>query len=150
VSVTDLDKDPSMFATAFETLRPLPILAAAALSFILGGVYYGLLTPKPYARVMGRAALPPEAPGLLTILGPFLCNLVMIVTTALLLGLVPVAGFAEAMQLGLLIGVGYLLAMCMTIAINPNFPHPFLYTALNAPYFLVNILATTAILYALG
>lgn len=53
----------------------------------------------------------------------------------------------DALSLGFVIGVGYLLAMCMTIAINPNFPRPFYYTMVNANYFLVNILVTSAVLF---
>ncbi len=40
--------------------------------------------------------------------------------------------------------------MTMTIAINPLFPRPFYYTALNAPYFLIGSLLSCTILAALG
>ncbi|GAB3285606.1 hypothetical protein GCM10027456_81100 [Kineosporia babensis] len=33
----------------------------------------------------------------------------------------------------------------LDFAINPNFPHPFRYTALNAPYFIVCSVLTSLI-----
>jgi hypothetical protein len=86
---------------------------------------------------------------MLTILGPFVCNIVTIVTTAAIIRMIGVASLADALSLGLVIGVGYLLAMCMTIAINPNFPRPFYYTLVNAPYFLVSSLVTSTVLFVL-
>lgn len=47
---------------------------------------------------------------------------------------------------GALVGVGYILSTCMNIAINPNFPRQFLYTFINAPYFIVSSLMTSVIL----
>lgn len=93
--------------------------------------------------------MPAAKLGMLTILCPFVCNVVMIVTTAAIMRMVGVVSLADALSLGLVIGVGYLLAMCMTIAINPNFPRPFYYTMLNAPYFLVGSLVTSAVLFLL-
>ena len=73
----------------------------------------------------------------------------MIVTTAAIMHMIGIASLTDALSLGLVIGVGYLLAMCMTIAINPNFPRPFFYTMVNAPYFLISSLVTTALLFLL-
>jgi hypothetical protein len=86
---------------------------------------------------------------MLTILGPFVCNVLMIVTTAAIMRMIGIASLADARSLGLVIGVGYLLAMCMTIAINPNFPRPFYYTVVNGPYFLASSLVTSALLFLL-
>jgi Protein of unknown function (DUF1761) len=135
---------------AIASINPWAVLAAAVFCFVVGGVYYGALMTRPYAAVMGRAELPPETPGLLTILGPFLCNVVMILTTAVVLRLAGVTGLGDGLAVGLLIAVGYLLAMCLMIAINPNFPHPFAYTALNAPVLVGNMLVTCAILVKMG
>ncbi|QXC52764.1 hypothetical protein KHC17_26785 (plasmid) [Agrobacterium salinitolerans] len=71
------------------------------------------------------------------------------VTTAAIMRMIEVVSLADALSLGLVIGIGYLLAMCMTIAINPNFPRPFYYTMVNAPYFLVGSLMTSAMLFLL-
>lgn len=138
-----------MIFSAFAQLSPWGVLAASAFGFVFGGVYFGVLVPRHYAVALGREALPAARPDMLTILGPFACNVVMIVTTAAIMRMIGVASLADALSLGLVIGVGYLLAMCMTIAINPNFPRPFRYTLVNAPYFLVSMVVTTALLFLL-
>ncbi len=138
-----------MIFSAFAQISLWGILAASAFGFVFGGLYFGALVPRYYAIALGREALPAARPDALTILGPFLCNVVMIVTTAAIMHMIGIASLTDALSLGLVIGVGYLLAMCMTIAINPNFPRPFFYTMVNAPYFLISSLVTTALLFLL-
>lgn len=49
-------------------------------------------------------------------------------------------------MLGLAVGLGVLVPMTFTIAINPLFPQPILYGLLNAPDFLgANLLACLAL-----
>ena len=139
-----------MIFTSFAQISLWGILAAAAFGFVFGGLYFGLLVPRPYARALGREGLPPAKLDTLTMVGPFLCTVVMIVTTAALMAMIGVSTLGEALSLGLVIGVGYLLPMCLTIAINPNFPRPFAYFAVNAPYFLVSLLVISALLYLVG
>lgn len=127
-----------MIPTAIASINIWGVLVAAAFAFVFGGVYYGVLTPKFYAVAMGREGEPDANLSPLSIAGPFLCNLVMIVATAILLQMTGTEEIAQAIALGLLVAIGYLLPMCMMIAINPNFPKPFYYTALNAPQLLVS------------
>lgn len=138
-----------MVFSAFAQISLWGVLASSAFGFVFGGVYYGALVPKYYAIALGRETMPAAKLDMLTILGPFVCNIVMIVTTAAIMRMIGVVSLADAMSLGLVIGVGYLLAMCMTIAINPNFPKPLYYTMVNAPYFLVSSLVTSAVLFLL-
>lgn len=44
--------------------------------------------------------------------------------------------------------LGHLAAQPLTIALNPNFPRPLVYTLINAPYFLVCI-GTASIIISL-
>jgi hypothetical protein len=138
-----------MVFNAFAQINLWSVLAACAFGFVFGGVYFGALAPKYYAIALGRETVPAAKPDMLTILGPFVCNVVMIITTAAIMRMIGVASLTDALLLGLVIGVGYFLAMCMTIAINPNFPKPFFYTLVNAPYFLVGSLVTSALLFLL-
>lgn len=138
-----------MVLSAFAQVSFWGVLAASAFGFVFGGVYYGALVPKYYAIALGRETMPAAKLGMLTILGPFVCNIVMIVTTAAIMRMVGIISLADGLSFGLVIGVGYFLAMCMTIAINPNFPKPFYYTMVNAPYFLVSSLVTSAVLFLL-
>ncbi|WP_417308712.1 DUF1761 family protein [Devosia sp.] len=138
-----------MVFSAFAQISLWGVLAAAAFGFVFAGVYFGVLAPKHYAVALGREATPAAKPNMLTLFGPFVCNVIMIVTTAAIMRMIGIATLTDALALGLVIGVGYFLAMCMTVAINPNFPRPFFYTAVNAPYFLISSLVTTALLYLL-
>ena len=138
-----------MVFSAFAQISPWGVLAASTFGFLFGGVYFGALVPKYYAVALGRETMPAAKLDMLTILGPFVCNIVMIVTTAAIMRMIGVVYLADALSLGLVVGVGYLLAMCMTIAINPNFPRPFTYTMVNGPYFLFNSLVTSAVLFLL-
>jgi hypothetical protein len=47
------------------------------------------------------------------------------------------------------VGVGYLAANTVTIAINPNFPRPLLYAAISGSYNIVGSLTVSAILLAI-
>jgi len=114
-----------MVFSAFAQISLWGVLAACAFGFVFGGVYFGALVPRYYAIALGREAMPAAELDMLTVLGPFVCNIVMIVTTAAIMHMIGVVSLADALSLGLVIGVGYLLAMCLTIAINPNFPRPF-------------------------
>jgi hypothetical protein len=49
----------------------------------------------------------------------------------------------EALTFGTLIGIGYILPTVANVAINPNFPRPFFYTLINAPYFIASSLMTS-------
>lgn len=136
-----------MVFNAFAQIDLWGVLAAAAFGFVFGGVYFGALVPKYYAISLGRETMPVAKLDILTVLGPFVCNIAMIVTTAAILRMIGIVSLTDALSLGLVIGVGYLLSMCMTIAINPNFPRPFYYTMVNAPYLLVSMLVTSAVLF---
>lgn len=138
-----------MVFNAIASINLWAVFAAAAFGFVFAGIYFGVVTPKHYAVVLGRKNTKTEKPSALFILGPFLCNVVMIVTSAVIMRLVGPGSLGDALALGALIGIGFLMTMCLTIAINPNFPKPFAYTALNAPYFIVNILVIHSVLYFL-
>jgi hypothetical protein len=124
----------------------LAVLAALVPSFIFGGVWFGVVVAKLYSVALGREALPPQKPAPIFIIGPVVCNLFVVVTSAILLKMLQVDTIPGALAFGALVGVGYVLSTCMNIAINPNFPRPFLYTFINAPYFIVSSLMTSVIL----
>jgi hypothetical protein len=124
----------------------LAVLTACVASFVFAGVWFGLVIAKGYVVALGRESLPAQKPTLLFILGPTVCNLIMVLASAMLMKSLGIQGIEQASYFGLLIGIGYLVPTCMTIAINPNFPRPFMYTFLNAPYFVLNSLMTSLIL----
>lgn len=126
------------------------VFVAAVAHFFLGGVWFMGLVGKQYGIALGRNDPPDQKPAPLFIVGPFVCSTVTIVTTALLLGALGVTSYRGAIALGLVVGLGYLTPMVVNIAINPNFPRPFFYSALSAPFFVIGSVMTCVILVALS
>jgi hypothetical protein len=125
------------------------VLAATATFAVLGGIYFGALVPRQYVRALGREHLPAgeqQGSGPLFIAGPLVCSLVTVLASALLIAALGVTGVGDALLFGLITGLGYLVPMAFTIAINPAFPHPLRYGLLNAPYFLVSQLVASVLL----
>jgi hypothetical protein len=129
---------------------PLAIGAAAVVSFVLGGLWFAVVVPRPYNVALGRA--PDERRGMppLFLVGPFLCGLASAITSAILLRQLGVQSLGDAALFGGLIGLGYGVATSVNTAINPNMPRPLLYGLVCAPYFLVNSIATAVILTAIS
>lgn len=136
----------------FSALGQINFLAVAAcvvFSFVFAGVWFALIVAKPYNIALGRAPQTSEKPAPLFIIGPVICNLFSVMTSALLIKTLGLESISSALAFGLLIGIGYIMATCTNIAINPNFPRPFLYAAINAPYFIINSLVTSIILVSM-
>lgn len=124
------------------------VLVAAIAHFVLGGAWFMGLVGKRYGVALGRTDLDGQKPSPLALAGPFVCSLVVITTTALLLHALDVTSYGGAVAFGLLVGVGYLTPMVVNIAINPNFPKPFFYSFLNAPFFVLGSVLSSVLLVA--
>lgn len=122
------------------------LLVVTVVNFIFGGFYFGVVIAKMYVRAMGRENEPKQKPTGLMIAGPAVCGLFITLTSAVLIKMLNIQTLSDALVFGATVGIGYLIPMTMTVAINPNFPRPFYYTAINAPYFLVSSLLTSVIL----
>jgi hypothetical protein len=132
---------------AFFEVNWLAIGLATVASFLLGGIWFVVLVGKLYAKALGREA--GEKPGPLYMFGPLVCNLLTTITTAVLLRAFQVTTLHQALSFGAVVGIGYFGAHTVNIAINPNFPRPFLYGLINVPYFLLVLLMSCAILTAM-
>lgn len=128
----------------------LGVLAAVVAHFALGGAWFMGLVAKHYQVALGRNDPPGAKPSPLVIVGPAVCSLVIIATTAVVLKALAIATYGDAIGLGAFIGLGYLAPMVMVIAINPNFPRPFYYAAINAPYFVLGSILSCVILTAMS
>lgn len=131
---------------AITEISWLGVLLATVVNFIFGGIYFGVAIAKMYAYAMGRENEPRQKPSNLMIGGPAVCGLFITLTSGMLIKMLNIQTASEALLFGAAIGIGYLVPMTMTIAINPNFPRPFYYTLINAPYFLISSLVTSMIL----
>lgn len=128
----------------------LAFLVTSVASVLLAGVWFAVVVVKPYAVALGREGAPPPATTPLTAVGPVVCQVVTVLTTAVLVEALDVTALGDAVALGLVVGVGYLGAMTFQIAINPNFPRPLLYGVVSAPFFVLASVLGAGVLVAMG
>lgn len=135
---------------AFTHINWLAVIAASVAQFLLGGVWFMVLFKRQYAQALDLpATAEAQKPAPLFILGPMLCGLVTVAVTAWLFRLVGVATIGEALVVGAVIGLGLIGTTTVNIAINPVFAHPFHYSLINVPYFLIGSLIASVILVSL-
>ncbi|NML65192.1 DUF1761 domain-containing protein [Hymenobacter sp. RP-2-7] len=127
----------------------LSVLAAFVAYYLLGALWYLVLFPQPYKVSLGKAHETLQNQSALFVVGPGVCVLVSVLATALLFQALHIASYGDALGLAVVVGVGYLVANTTNIAINPNIPQPFLYSAITSSYHLVGITLTCLLLAAL-
>lgn len=105
----------------------------------LGFIWFTILFKKQYRISLGKEndTEPPLA--MIFVIGPMLCTLVIIITTAILFSRLEIEKSTDALVWGSFIGIGFLSANTFNIAINPNIPKPILYGAISSAYHLVGI-----------
>lgn len=127
----------------------LSVLAAFVAYYLLGALWYLVLFVQAYKVSLGKAHETLNNQSALFVVGPGVCVLVSVAATTLLFYALHITSYADALGLALVVGVGYLVANTTNIAINPNIPRPFLYSAITISYHLVGITLTCLILAAL-
>ena len=133
----------------FSSLNWTAVLVAFAAYFALGALWFTALFPKPYKISLGRAGETLSNKPIF-IVGPALCSLVITLTSALLLHILQIRSYGDALEFSLLTGFGYLVANTVNIAINPNIPRPILYGIISGAYHLVGISIVGVILVAMN
>ena len=132
----------------FSSVSWLSVVAAFVPYFMLGGLWFTVFFKKPYSISLGKENNMPEKPAPIFIVGPALCTLVITIASALLMSALPIDSYGSAMALAVLVGIGYLVANTMNIAINPNIPKPIMYGIISGAYHMIGILIVFAILFA--
>lgn len=127
----------------------LGVLAATVATFLLGGAWFMGLFKTQYASSLGRTDSSDQTPSAIFIVGPLVCGAVVNFTDALLLRALHVTSYRDALIFGAITGAGYLVAQTVNIAINPNFPRPFYYSAISGSNFFLGNLIACAILVAM-
>lgn len=128
----------------------IAVVLATIASSVLGGLWFTVLFGRAYAVALGRESEPPAKPAPLFIIGPMACQLATTITSALLMRALGIASLVDALLLALVTGLGYLVATMANTAINPNFPRPFLYSAISGPFFALSNTGAILILLAMG
>lgn len=127
----------------------LAFAIAAVASVAIAGVWFAVVIAKPYAVALGREGLPAPGANAVSAAGPIVCQLVTLLTSAVLVEALDITTTSDAITFGLVVGLGYLSAMTFQIAINPNFPRPLFYGAINAPFFVISSVLSAVILVAM-
>lgn len=127
----------------------LAVLAATFASTVLGGVWFTALFGKTYASVLGRVYDPKAKPAPIFVVGPLVCSLITILTSAVLMKALKLTSAGEALAFGVVVGLGYLVSTMANTAINPNMPRPLMYSLVSGPYFFLMSVMTSLILVAM-
>jgi hypothetical protein len=59
---------------AISHINFLAVLAAIVSSFVLGGLWFGVVVAKLYVIALGRENIPAQKPAPIFIFGPVVCN----------------------------------------------------------------------------
>jgi len=132
-----------------SNLNWISVLVAFVAYFILGALWFTLLFKKQYSISLGKENALPEKPSPIFIIGPAICSLIITITTAILIYALRINSSGEAIEFAFTIGVGYLVANTVNIAINPNMPNPIHYGIISGAYHLVGILIVSVIIFAM-
>lgn len=126
-------------------LNWIGVLLAFFVYFILGALWFTVFFSKQYKVSLGRdnETLPNKP---IFIVGPALCSLVITIATAILMYMLNISSWEEALAFSFFVGIGYLFANTLNIAINPNIPRPILYGLISGGYHLVGISMVSVIL----
>jgi hypothetical protein len=129
-------------------LNWISVLIAFVAYFILGGLWFTLLFARQYKISLGRENETLQN-SLIFIVGPAICSLVITIASAILMSALHIQHFGDALEFALLVGIGYLVANTVNIAINPNMPRPIHYGIISGAYHLVGIFIVSTILVAM-
>jgi Protein of unknown function (DUF1761) len=128
----------------------LAIVLATLACTVLGGLWFAVLFSKQYADALGRDPAQKLEMTPLSYIGPMLCSLVTVFTSAVLIQALHIETMKDGLSFGAIVGFGYLVSTMVTVAINPNFPRPLSYAAINGPFFFISSLITSVILVAMN
>lgn len=126
-------------------LNWISVLIAFVAYSMVGALWFTLLFSKSYKISLGKdGETLPNKP--IFIVGPALCSFVITVTSAVLIYALNISTLGDALEFAALVGIGYLVANTVNIAINPNIPRPILYGIISGTYHLVGITIVCIIL----
>lgn len=129
-------------------LNWLSILLALIPYCILGGLWFTVFFAKQYKISLGKEnETLPNKP--IFIVGPTICAAVITIASALLIYALELNSISEALEFSMVVGIGYLVANTVNIAINPNIPKPLFYGLITGTYHLVGIVIVNIIIVAM-
>ena len=122
------------------------VLIAFIAYYMLGALWFTLFFKKQYAISLGKENSLPQKPAPIFIIGPAICSFVITIASALLMYALNISSISSAIEFALVIGIGFLVANTINIAINPNMPRPIYYGVISGAYHLTGILIVSIII----
>ena len=133
-----------------DDLNFAAVLAATAAYIALGGLWYTVLFGKAYAASLGRRPTEPQTMSPIFIAGPAACGLVVATTSAVLIETLDITAIGDGLRFGAIVGLGYLFANTVNIAINPNMPRPLYYGVISGSYNLTASMLIALVIVAIS
>ncbi|MDQ4137922.1 MAG: DUF1761 domain-containing protein [Actinomycetota bacterium] len=137
-----------MFAV-LDQVDWLAVLLATLAYYVLGALWFTPLFGRAWDRAVGFTRPRGHRFGPLYYLAPLLGCAAATVATAVLVAALGVEQFADAVALGLLVGLGYATAVSVTNAVTPTTPHPLLLATVAGGYHVVGLVLVSVLLVAL-
>ncbi|PYP76412.1 MAG: hypothetical protein DMD35_18755 [Gemmatimonadetes bacterium] len=132
---------------SLAALNWLAVLAATAVLYVLGGLWYSPALFGPRWRA-GVGFVPPHGwkPGALLYLAPLAGCFVTTLATALLVSITDAHSAADGVALGLIVGLGYAAAVAGVDATAPSHPRPGALALVVGAYWAVGLTLVAVIL----
>lgn len=135
---------------SFSKINWVAVLLSLVVYSFLGWLWFTVLFKDPYAAALDKTGLMPETPDPIYFYGPPLTILPTLIAAALLMAVLNINTRKGAIEFGLVVGLGFLVANTFDIAINPNIPHPMTYGLIVGGFHLICFLLCSLILFWLS
>jgi hypothetical protein len=131
----------------FSKISWLGVFLSLVFFSFFGWLYFTVVFPDQYAASLDKLGKMAAKPDPIYFYGPPLTILPTLIVTALLMIALNTSTLKAALELGLIVGLGYLVANTFDIAINPNMPHPGSYGVLVGSFQMIGILVSCSIMW---
>jgi hypothetical protein len=131
----------------FSKISWLGVFLSLVFFSFFGWLYFTVLFSDQYAATLDKLGKMAAKPDPIYFYGPPLTILPTLIVTALLMVALNISTLKAALELGLIVGLGYLVANTFDIAINPNIPHPGPYGFLVGGFQMIGILVSCSIMW---
>ena len=127
-------------------LNWLAVIVAAVAYFALGGLWYAqAVFGKAWQRASGITVPDGQRPGAAFYIIPLITCFLSTLATAMIAASTGSSTVGDAIVLGLVVGVGYALALALLDAAFSNRPQPGAYFAISGGYHLVGLVGVALI-----
>jgi hypothetical protein len=135
---------------SISAINWVSVIIAFVAYFFLGALWFTLLFKKQYANSLGKRDDTLQNSSSIFFIGPAICSLIITITSALLIQALEISSYSKAIEFAFIVGVGYLFANTINIAINPNIPKPILYGIISGTFHLAGTLIVSVIIVAMS